>query len=190
MRLRQSKNEDSWLPILLAICFGFMSGLFLAAITNRIIEFFFFCTFVGSVFAGIATLVILLIYGKDAIDENLKSKKDKSKIIFLSCSLSILLTFSFLATVPLNVDRSFSVWLLNQMSKSQVSVSRLDLEKKAQEFFNPQGGEISRRLDEQLRLGTVELNADYLLLTQRGEFQVRTHRFIQWFFGLNLKYTG
>jgi hypothetical protein len=185
MKFSKRSKEDSWVPTILAIGFGFVCGLILAAIMNRTIGFFFYCTFIGSIFSGFVAAVILTGNKKGNKLRSLRLQRD----IVLTIILTILLSFSFLATVPLNVDRSFSVWLLNQMSNNQTSLTRVDLEVKAQDFFNAQNGEISRRVDEQIKLGTIKKVSQDLRLTKRGIIQIEIHRLVAKFFGLTPKYT-
>jgi hypothetical protein len=108
----------------------------------------------------------------------------------LTVAVATLLTFSFLSAVPLNVDRSFSVWTINHMYNFDKPIDKSDLLKKGENFFTVGNGEISRRLDEQVRLGNVIEHKDKVELTKRGKLQAKLHTFIRKFFGLNMKYTS
>jgi hypothetical protein len=99
------------------------------------------------------------------------------------------MAFSFLSTIPLNVDRSFTVWTLNQMSMEKTPISEIRLIEKSTMFFDVSNGEISRRIYEQVRLKNIEKVSGGVQLTRRGKLQVIFHRVIQEIFNLNSKYT-
>lgn len=125
----------------------------------------------------------LLILNKDSESE----PRGKSFLLSFTTALMI---FTFLATVPLNLDRSFSVWMLNQTFESEGQLSVKELEKEASQFFAPSGGEIKRRINEQISLGNLEVINSQVELTIRGKLTWKINRIISEFFGLNEKYTG
>jgi len=119
-----------------------------------------------------------------------------SKISVLSCFsvivISTLFSFSFLTTVPLNIDRSFSVWMLTNIDHAQnrgTNVNSEYLNTKVSEFFGPSSGEIDRRIREQISLGNLKVLNEKIVLTSRGENQVKLNRFFAKVFFTNQKYT-
>jgi hypothetical protein len=80
--------------------------------------------------------------------------------------------------------------MLNQTMESERSLSLPELENEASQFFSPSGGEIRRRVNEQISLGNLIINNSQVELTERGRFTWRVNQLISDFFGLNKKYTG
>lgn len=108
---------------------------------------------------------------------------------FFIPATSTLLTFSILFTLPINVDRSFSVWLLNNLEGKELSLSQAEL--KFSEFFKPSSGEIVRRIQEQISIGNIEkTKSGSIQLSERGSFLISVFKMIRIFFHLNSKYTS
>ncbi len=177
------------LQIALGIFVGSFVGLSIAAISHRVLLFFFTCVFLGSLAGAISTYLLL----------SLKLRNNRiftteypnhSTIRLITSLLTSFILFSFLASLPLNVDRSFSVWTLNQISNLPAKQTRISLETLAEEFFTQDNGEISRRIEEQIKLGNLVEESSKIKLTSRGRLQVQLHRLIAIVFGLNSKYTS
>lgn len=164
------------------ICVGLIS----ARILHLFVPIFFYVCFLSSIF----TLTFSLLLARYA---SLLTKDSKNvagnQSIFYSLTTALII-FSFLATVPLNLDRSFSVWMLNKTIESERAPSIEELENKASQFFAPSGGEIKRRINEQILLGNLKVLQNQVELTDRGKITWRINRLISDFFGLNKKYTG
>jgi len=159
-----------------------VAGIAFAALINRVFHFFLLTTIVSSIFAGItASLTITKIT---------KNKSIKSNVNISTILVSFLLTYSFLATVPINIDRSFSVWMLNQMKQNGAPSSQIEIERTAAQFFSERNGEINRRIQEQIKIGNLNVKNNQVSLTKRGELQVRFNKIIRIFFDLNKKYTA
>jgi hypothetical protein len=174
--------------IALGISVGTLVGLSAAAILNRILGFFFPCVFIGSL-AGAITTHLLLSFKLRNNRLFATEYQNHSTIRFIAALLTSLILFSFLSTLPLNIDRSFSVWTLNQISNLSKEQTRFSLETLAEDFFTQENGEVSRRIDEQIKIGNLVEESNNIKLTSRGQFQVQFHRFIAKIFGLNSKYT-
>ena len=173
---------------ILGFAIAIVVGVCLPAPLNRITD-----TFLNAALLSIAVLFCLTavavffwvrnVYGKDMVGTI------RSALIF--STLASLTAFSLLTTVPLNVDRSFSVWMLSTqtpgLGSSPAQIS--DLKSSLSEFFAEDSGEISRRVNEQLALGNIVLGEDGVNLSSRGEFLVQSLRGISRFYGLNRKYT-
>jgi hypothetical protein len=113
---------------------------------------------------------------------------DPSLTTILVSGLNAVTVFALLATIPINIDRSFSVWMLNQIdSKNKISV--LETQKSFGEFFSISNGEIDRRINEQMQLGNVNFNGKDLYLTRAGKNLVEINRVIAKMYSLNSKYT-
>lgn len=177
------------LQIVISILVGILVGILVAAVLNRILDFFFACVFTGSATGALATyLVLSMRTGKSEIFR--VNYPTHSILRFVSTMLTSFMLFSFLSLLPLNIDRSFSVWTLNEMSKNETQLNRVSIEKMAEEFFAQGSGEISRRIDEQIQLGNLSEKLGKIELTPRGRFQVQVHRIIATIFALNKKYTS
>ena len=185
LKVLKSKPRIFFFCILGAIIIGISS----AAILNSKIQFFFYCTFLGSAVAGFSCLGFLVCTERRFKFKVTDSTEGSlSKVLAIAVATSI--TFSFLSTIPLNIDRSFSVWMLNRISADKTLSSQEKIEKEAELFFSAESGEILRRVNEQLQLGNIERVNGLITLTGKGNFQVKFHNFIQGVFHLNDKYAG
>lgn len=174
------------LKILIFLLLPICAGLFAAKFIHHYVQIFFYVCFLSSIFTLIFAIFLtccVSFFGRDG-----KSMIEEKSILY--GLISSLIVFSFLATVPLNLDRSFSVWMLNQTMESERSLSLPELEIEASQFFSPSGGEIRRRVNEQISLGNLVINNSQVELTERGRFTWRVNQLISDFFGLNKKYTG
>jgi hypothetical protein len=165
---------------------GAVIGILSAAIIHRSVDMFFYCVFIGSIIGGASTLIIQINLRDTSKSEYVE---DFSSTV-LAVIVSALLSFSFLSTVPLNVDRSFSVWILKEMSLKTEPSTRDQLKSNAENFFSIQSGEIDRRIEEQLRLGNIQTLGQKLSLTNSGKMQAKLDKYIGKIFGLNEKYSG
>jgi hypothetical protein len=183
------KHLNLPLALFFSVLIGFFAGIISSGLLNRSIKFFFTCVFIGSFISALVTFVLFhfIVYKKF---RTILEKNSLSYIRVLSLAVSTLMTFSFLSTVPLNVDRSFSVWSLNQLYNYNKPIDRKALLKDGESFFTVENGEISRRLGEQVKLGNVREYKGKLELTRRGEIQAQFHVLIRKFFGLTEKYTS
>jgi hypothetical protein len=169
---------------ILVIGLSFVMGVALAAAFNRKINFFFYCTFIGSIAASAISFTSFKLIKKKKKEKHYRDLQTE-----VLCSLvSGLLAFSFLATVPLNVDRSFSVWMLHQANQKQFKISELELF--GAKYFSPENNQISRRINEQIKLGNVVVDSDYVKLTKSGKRLEKFHRLVRVFFGLDKSYAG
>ena len=174
-----------FLSILAAITIGISS----AAILNLQLHFFFYCTFFGSMLAGLSCSIFLVVIDKRSILKMTDTSEELlSKV--LAITVATVITFSFLSTIPLNIDRSFSVWILNKISSDPALNSQAQIEKQAELFFSAKSGEILRRVNEQERLGNIKRVNGVITMTKKGNLQVRIDRFIRDVFHLNNKYAG
>jgi hypothetical protein len=116
------------------------------------------------------------------------------KSLYMSSIAAVVSTqLFFLSFIPLTVDRSFSVWLLARLDGAELKTVTVEtLEKDAKEFFLANSVEINRRLDEQERLGNLDVygGSRSISLTSRGKFQALINRIVCDFFGLQKKYAN
>ena len=182
-------NQHSWGELFFAILAGVFSSIVCAATLNRFLHFFFYCTFISSIVGCCVTLAILSL--RRLGENNSTSFKFViDKILILSSCISLLISFSFLTTIPLNVDRSFSVWMINYVSHSEEEITPTKLQVDAYVFFAPEKGEIQRRIEEQIRLGNMEVNSGKIQLTTSGKRLAKINKLIRQVFALNYKYTS
>lgn len=166
---------------------NFIAVLIVSAALHRLISTYFYISLLSLPISGlIAYCQFKFFFNK----VNFGTKQVTNLVLTLFVGVTSLTSFSFHSTVPLNVDRSFSVWMINQLATSSTNNQVAQVENNAAKFFSPQGGEISRRVDEQIALGNIEENKGFISLTSRGKRIWHVNRLVAEFFGLNTKYAG
>jgi hypothetical protein len=124
----------------------------------------------------------------------MKVSKEVMRIVQVMFAISLFSTsFAFLSTVPLNIDRSLSVWMLAKIEESGSTTLKIsDLMERVEPFLEPNSGEINRRVEEQVTLGNVEFVEDGtgIRITHRGKIQVMINKRIADVFDLNPKYAN
>jgi hypothetical protein len=99
--------------------------------------------------------------------------------ILLVVLVSGVLNFAVFVLLPVNIDRSISVFLLAWMDERQTTPStKADLEHAFQDIYVDQYGAIDRRIAEQLASGNIEPTQNGFQLTSRGRAVVATTRFL------------
>jgi len=160
-------------------------GVLTAAALNRVLPAFLVVSVLSAVLAG--ALAFFLARSSIRKDENVVSVSAANGFAALSALLVLFATLFLLTFGPLNVDRSFSVWMLRNVAE-QEKITTPSLTKQASDFFNPSSGEIERRVNEQLNLGNISVDDGTVQLTARGEILVRINEAMARFFGLNPNY--
>jgi hypothetical protein len=124
----------------------------------------------------------------------MKVSKEVMRIVQVLFAISLFSTsFAFLSTVPLNIDRSLSVWMLAKIEESGSTTLKIsDLTERVKPFLEPNSGEINRRVEEQATLGYLEIVEDGtgIRITNRGKLQVMINKRIADIFDLNPKYAN
>ena len=178
--------------ILPVIVISVVFGLMFSVVIAQIIPIFLYTVIFGTLFTFVIGALVTKVFGN----------KGKSKVetnsgghVFLMALSSGLLVFSFLGTIPINLDRSFSVWILNSVDEAtniqQKSLDVVELKNSTSQYFSPNSSEVLRRLDEQIGLGNLKVeNNGSVSLTTKGENLLQALRFIARIFSLNPKYTG
>jgi hypothetical protein len=162
-------------------------GLLSAKIFHYYIPIFFYVCFLSGILSFF--LSIALLKGGGKIFKKFPSTDSENS--YLYSTIIALITFGFLATVPLNLDRSFSVWVLNETAESATHLSVKELEFNSSKFFSKSGGEIKRRINEQISIGNLEISeSNKIQLTVKGKITWRAIRILSDFFDLNRKYSG
>jgi predicted PurR-regulated permease PerM len=166
--------------LILLIILPFIIGLLTASMCQVFTSNFFY----SSIIAFFVSFISHFCFTKVA-----KSRMQRAIVLQqgLLVSMSV---FLFLVLVPLNLDRSISVWLLAKQNNN-VSMTNEDYQKNAIDFFRDSQYESNRRVNEQISLGNIERNeAGDLVITERGEILVKIFRFLSEVFNLNQKYTN
>lgn len=83
--------------------------------------------------------------------------------------LTLLLIYSFVFTVPVTVDRSYSVKMLQHLADAPAGLSRDEVNQNYISEFVRHGG-VDKRLMEQQATGTIEKQNDVYVLTGKGRF--------------------
>jgi hypothetical protein len=167
------------------VTISLITGMCIAAVCQRINSLFFYNVFVGAFFSGLTSRLVFQITRK-------KNRTDLSfrPYIIIICTL---LSFSFLSTVPLTIDRSYSVWLLKHVVEVEDSGVPADTKKLVEDsikFFNASNGQLTRRIDEQTRIGNLQTNESGLVqITTKGKAVANINSIIGILFGLDAKYS-
>ena len=165
------------LSILLSVSFGLISTSVFTFFQSN----FFFSIFIGS-------LVTLITYV--LLNRNFQNPQHGKFIILQQGFTLSLVVFLFLFAVPLNVDRSISVWLLAKTNERQ-ELSEVQLQNEAVYFFENSDHEVQRRVNEQIQLRNLELNdSNNYQITNQGKFLLQFFRIIAKVFNLNEKYAN
>jgi hypothetical protein len=78
---------------------------------------------------------------------------------------------------------------INQEKQQKINVELL--KDAAADFFDPNSGEIRRRIDEQVKIGNLKITKnEEVKLSNRGSLFVRFHKDMARIFNLNKKYAG
>jgi nitrogen fixation NifU-like protein len=78
---------------------------------------------------------------------------------------------------------------IDQAQNLGVTIDSKYLNTEISKFFTPSGGEINRRIQEQISLGNLKVENGVIRLTSRGANQVRVNRFFGKVFFTDEKYT-
>jgi len=174
--------------LFLILVTSFILGLIVVSIVHIFVKVFFFSVILGV----LINYLLLTVFLKKRNYFLLPPKIVRLNRICISM-LSASLLFSFLMTVPVNVDRSFSIWMLSyieQVNKEDKNLEILTLKSNASNFFSPQSTEIDRRIKEQSNIRSITVDKDgFVRITFFGSVIIETSRIMQKFFGLNSKYT-
>ena len=167
------------------VIISLITGLCIAAGCQRLNSLFFYNVFLGALFSGLTSLLVFQITKKkNNIELSLRP------YIIIICTL---LSFSFLSTVPLTIDRSYSVWLLKlvvETENSGVPVDKGKLLADSIEFFNASNGQLTRRIEEQTRIGNLQTNElGQVQTTTKGKIIAKINSIIGIIFGLDAKYS-
>jgi hypothetical protein len=165
---------------------SFIAGIVSAAVLQRIFGFFFVVIWL----ATIVTALFFMILSKGVLSKIVEV--EVRKVVRMSILIAVMaVQMFFLATIPLTIDRSFSVWLLARSDLSETKyVSLAKLENDTQIFFLANGSELKKRMNEQVSLGNLVWNSNNsgVSLSKRGQVQVLINRWVANFFGLSPKY--
>ena len=167
------------------ITISFFVGVTIAALLQRVNNTFFYNVFYGTLASMLISLILLLRIKKIFFMD----KNQRGFVLIISG----LITFSFLSTVPLTIDRSYSVWLLkhaSELSANGEPFTKASLTNDSVDFFAPANGQLDRRINEQLRLGNLlEVERDKLQLSKKGSLIAKINSFVGRVFDLQPKYS-
>jgi hypothetical protein len=175
--------------VLIKIFLAVLTTLLLSIFIHKVVHTFFYVCLISVPLS----VLISVIYSLLLNSQQKREIKEETRLleIFSIILVSSLTTFLFLTLIPLNVDRSFSVWMLNQISnetRSGLVISSDQLKTEMSTFMGYNSGELTRRIREQESLGNIKLEKDKIYLTSRGKFQVFFDRVISKLFSTNKKY--
>ena len=160
-------------------------GILASAIYQRFYDLFFYSVFLGTITTTASAYIFLRVFTQKVKDLNIQK--------FLLTSTASLLTFSFLSTIPLTLDRSYSVWILKSLRNYEIQDQRVTEEKIIENsvvFFSPAQKELDRRLYEQLKIGNIAKTKNgEIILTNKGRLIAEVNSLIGAIYELNPKYT-
>ena len=172
------------MPAIIVLCVSTFLGIILSSIVNSVIDFYFYAVWAGSLFS-LFCVFILNAY-------KVKKLQLRSVTQAYQGAIAFLLTFSFLSSVPLTIDRSLSVWMLSNINNTQIANMKITapiLQENSKAFFFGSDLEIQRRVAEQKRLGNVQVDTDGTIeLSAKGKFQVLFNKLVGKLFFLNQRY--
>lgn len=163
-------------------------GIVSAAAFNRVLNFFLLSMVLATIFGA-----VIFIFSSRRLVNGVQDVKVRNSLYMSSIAAVLSTQLFFLSFIPLTVDRSFSVWLLARIGGAELKTETVEtLEKDTKEFFLANSVEVNRRLDEQERLGNLDVygGSRPISLTSRGKFQTLINRVVCDFFGLQKKYAN
>jgi hypothetical protein len=159
-------------------------GVLISSFVNFFLDFYFYAVWVGSIFSVFS----VIFFGSFVLR---RIKLGKATQMYQGC-IAFLLTFSFLSSVPLTIDRSLSVWILSYTSNAgaeNTALTKAEIHDRSAKFFFGSNVETLRRLDEQERLGNILIGPNgSVQITSKGSFQAYINRIISKVFFLNSRY--
>ena len=181
------RNNATWpmASITFNIFLSALLGISLSAVLQRFNHIFFYNVFIGSFFSGAVSFFLVKVTKRKYYIEI----RTRPYIIVIS----VLLSFSFLSTVPLTIDRSYSVWLLKHIAEAQYAGTVIDRETligDSTDFFSAENGQLNRRIDEQVKIGNLEiLDEDTIKASSKGLLLAEINNLVGIIFALEPKYS-
>ena len=162
-----------------------MSGICITAVLQRLNHVFFYNVFIGSIFSGVVSFFLFKITKRKYYIEGIVRP--------YAIIISVLVSFSFLSTIPLTIDRSYSVWLLKHVAEAEYAgkiIGRETLVGDSTDFFSAENGQLDRRIDEQVRIGNLQMvGVSTIQLSSKGLLFAKINNLIGIIFGLEPRYS-
>jgi len=174
-----------WWALLWRIAVSMLIGFACAAALGRILQPFLFAIIAAAAIGGGAG--VLLADRRLVRLWAVPTHEGRILVRILAGSTVLFATAFALAFGPLNVDRSFSVWMLKRISDTP-GQTPAQVKDRLSEFFSPESGEVQRRIDEQVLLGNLEVRRGSVELTNSGRRVVWANEALSRIFGLNPRY--
>jgi hypothetical protein len=183
--LKPRKSNSSFTSIVFIIFIAVIAGVSTSAIFQRLNNIFFYNVFLGSIFSGVISFLLF----------RLTSRKNNVQNVIrpYAVIISTLISFSFLSTIPLTIDRSYSVWLLKNLTEAESlgkTINKEELIKQSIGFFSAENGQLNRRIEEQVKLGNLQIvDKGTIEVSMKGIALAKMHNLIGIIFGLEPKYS-
>jgi len=178
-----SRKGALWFAVRLVLVM--LIGLSIAALLSRVLPLFLYVCIVSAVITG---LFAFLLLGRRFLASAGIHGTGTSLIRLLGSLLTASCVLFLLSFGPLNVDRSFSVWMLRRVAQADHPLTIAQTQEMAAVFFGPDSDEIARRILEQQRLGNLYVENNEVILTAGGKRVVFLNEWLSRIFGLNPKY--
>lgn len=139
-------------------------------------------------YSALKCLALFLLLSSVALFIFRKKFKLDIKRIFYSEIIFLLASYSFIITLPVTVDRSFSIYMLGALYNSEEKGHALTINQLAgvtQSYFFDKHL-IQKRMDEQLATGSLTIDKeDKIALTEKGKLIVLINKSIGSLFNLD-----
>ncbi len=158
-------------------------GVIASIVGQQINGFFFYNVFLGSIVAITAMIILLWRFAP--------ATTTSRQLNTCLAIIAGLFTFSFLSTIPLTIDRSYSVWLLKTVAQAEDRGNKLtesDLIEKSVDFFSEENGQLKRRILEQQKIGNIKAGSK-IQLTNKGKLITEINGIVGKIFRLDPKYS-
>jgi amino acid transporter len=104
----------------------------------------------------------------------------------ISSIISLLLTYSFVLTFPVTIDRSFSVYLLGYLYSSGGKLTVEQLDDGVKRYFFDRHM-INKRLEEQVATGSIVITGRQVTMTETGNRIVLMNKLVGKIFKLDME---
>ena len=181
LQLRQYSNYSVIVRLLISLIFGIL----IAAVLARMVATFFYVCWMSGALTAVSAWLLM---SPRSFHEGRSSPNERGLVRYLCTALAATLVTLFLTLGPLNIDRSFSVWMLKTLDGRTSPVSIQETEFLAASFFATDSGEIRRRLSEQEQLGNIAIQDGMVTITPAGHRISVLNRWVSMFYDLNPTY--
>ena len=119
-------------------------------------------SFIYGIFFVLLYMLFMIVGHKNTL-----KKWNNISTVFLATVIFWLSSYAFIITLPVVIDRSLSVFILNRLASHQTSMPVDELYKIVSEYFSDQSI-VQKRIEEQLATGSIVFENNEIHLTKKG----------------------